>query len=97
MEFIIRRVDDGYFDLPSDLFSEVMHPNSLNFDVIQGWGNHRIKVQGCEISFSDEIAGIQVAFECSNFPIEQAEILIKEVCENIEKITGQPAEYIQTD
>ena len=94
MEFFIRRTDGEWFDLPWQRRTEILHPNSFASRSIPGWGNHRIEVLGCEVSFSDEDPGIQVCFETGDISAETAEQIVTEICENIERATGQKAKVI---
>ena len=94
MEFLIRRTDGEWFDLPWNRRSEILRPNSFASRPIEGWGNHRIEVSGCEVSFSDEDPGIQVSFETGEISVETAEQIVKEISENITRVTGQGARVI---
>ncbi len=96
MEFIIKRNDGEWFDLDKDEYDDVLKPNSYNYDIIDGWGNHRIKVNNCEISFSFEFVGFQICFEDEpgeSITDEDAEIIIKEILSNIEQSTKQKGIY----
>lgn len=63
IEFLIRRVDGEWFDLMFDRYPEVFHPNSVPYERVSGWGCHRIKAAGVEISVSDQDPGYQISFE----------------------------------
>ncbi len=94
LEFVIRRTDSPWFDLSYDAFPAVLRPNSIPSRPVAGWGDHRIEVEECEISFSDEIVGIQVSFECDTFNESLAWQIIREVCQNVVEAMGQPAEVV---
>jgi hypothetical protein len=94
-EFLIRRTDGDWFDLPYDQLPKVLHPNSVPYKPISGWGCYRIEVLGCEISFSDEDPGIAVCFEDETLSEVLAQRLTEEICQNIMEFTGQSGEVIQ--
>lgn len=84
IEFLIRRTDGECFD---NAWS-ACNPKTYPFEVIDGWGNHRIRVLGVEVSISDEMAGYQVSFE-GDIPADIAEKIVNEMRENLESATGQ--------
>ena len=53
LEFLIRRTDGEWFDAGWT----ACNPKSFPYEVIPGWGNHRIRVLGVEVSISDEEPG----------------------------------------
>lgn len=94
-EFLIKRTDGDWFDLPFDCYSDVLHPKSLPSKRVEGWGEYRILIAGCEIAFSYEDPGIQVSFECENLSEELATKIVEEICANIIEITGQKGQVVQ--
>jgi hypothetical protein len=88
MEFLIRRVDDEWFDFPASQFADVLHPLSYPYQPDEGWGDYRIMVSGVAIAFSFEDPGIQVNFEGSIAP-EIARGIVAEIVQNIQQRTGQ--------
>ncbi|MBD2248648.1 hypothetical protein [Nostoc sp. FACHB-888] len=94
MDFLIKQTDDDWFNLPSKLFPEALHPNSVPSRSISGWGDYRIEVMECEIAFSFESPGIQVIFGNNNIPEALAQQLVEEICQNITTVTGQSGEVI---
>lgn len=94
-EFLIKRTDGDWFDLHATRFAEVLKPNSFPSRPTSGWGDHRIEVLGCEVSFSYEDPGIQVCFERGPIPDDQAKQIVREILENITRSTGQPGNVIE--
>lgn len=94
-EFLIKRTDGDWFDLPHNQLPAVLHPNSVPYKTVPGWGCHRIEVLSCEVSFSDEDPGIAVCFENDRLPEVLAQKLTEEICQNIVNFTGQSGEVIQ--
>jgi len=94
-EFLIRRKDEDFCVLHVNRFEEVLHPNSVESEKIQGWGDYRIKVDDSEISFSFEMVGIQISFESDEIGNEKAESITKEICQNVEKEIKEPCAWIQ--
>ncbi len=62
---------------------------------IEGWGSHRIEVEGEQVSFSDEDPGFQVGFETGVLSEERADQIVAEICENIEAQTGQKTRIVK--
>ncbi len=97
MEFLIKRQDGDWFDLKKDQFSAAFLPAGYAATPIQGWGDYRIEIQKCEISFSYEDPGIQVCFENSNvFTEDEALKIATVIATQISELTGQKARVIQT-
>lgn len=98
IQFLIRRTDgDPFdFDLKFDQLPAVLQTTSVPSRTIKGWGDHRIAAAGCEVSFSGEFVGLQVAFETGDIAEEDARQLVEEICANIVKATGQQAEVVST-
>jgi hypothetical protein len=94
MEFLIKRTDGEWFDLPSSRFKDVLRPSSMSSKPIKGWGDHRILVGDSEISFSDEDPGIQVVFETGKLSAEEAGRVVNEIAANITAATGQQSRVI---
>lgn len=94
-EFLIRRKDKDFLLFSTDKFNEVLRPNTIKSEKIEGWGNHRILANGCEISFSFEEVGIQIGFENCEISDENAETIVNEICLNIENEIKSPCYSIQ--
>jgi hypothetical protein len=94
MEFLIRRSDGDWFDLHTNRFEEVLRPSSFESRPVHGWGDHRIEVRGCPISFSYEDPGIQVCFEGDGLTEAEASQIANEVAASITTATGQSSEVM---
>ena len=94
-EYLIRRRDKDFCLVQVGKFSNVLHPNSFESEKANGWGDYRIKIRDCEISFSFEEVGIQVSFEICEIDDEKAETIIDEICRNVEKEIKNPCDWIQ--
>ncbi len=94
-EFLIQREDKDFCIFHVNKFGEVLHPNSIKSEKIEGWGDYRIKVDSSEISFSFEEFGIQISFEIDEMNNEKAEIIISEICQNVEKEIKESCFWIQ--
>ena len=95
MEFLIKRTDGDWFDLPRAMYRAVLRPNSWPSRPIAGWGSHRIEVLGQEVAFSDEIAGILVIFEGGDIPKAPAQQVVEEILHNISQATGQSGTVVR--
>jgi hypothetical protein len=94
IEFLIIRTDGDWFDLKDDLFASTLRPTSFPSEPVEGWGDHRISVVGCEVSFSYEDPGIQVCFEGDLPPPGVARKIVDEIAARIAEVTGQKAEVV---
>jgi hypothetical protein len=94
-EYLLRRRDKDFCLIDVSKFSDVLHPNSFESEKISGWGDYRIKIGDCEIAFSFEEAGIQVFFEICGIDDKKAEMIIDEICRNVEKEIKNPCYWIQ--
>jgi hypothetical protein len=94
IEFLIRRTDGDWFDLHKRQFAEVVRPASFPSQPVEGCGDHRIEIRGCQISFSYEDPGIQVSFEGDSLTEAEASQIVSEIAESITKATGQKSRVI---
>ena len=85
-EFLICRTDGDWFDLHYPQFFEVLHPNSIPYKKL---GEYTIEVEGCEVSFFDEMPGIHVVLRKKPLASAIQTQVLQEVLENIERYTGQ--------
>ncbi len=93
LEYLIRPIDDDWFNLGRSDFKEAFRPDSFEFSEIEGWGDHRIRINDVELVFSYEDPGIQISFEGTT-SISFAEAVIAEILSNIEKATGQSGRIV---
>jgi len=89
-EFLIRRTDGEWFDAGWT----ACNPKSFPYEVIPGWGNHRIRVLGVEVSISDEEPGYQVSFD-GEIDEAVARQIVDEMRENLEAATGQKGRVVE--
>lgn len=92
IEFLIERTDGDWFGFPPD--SDPYRPVTIPFRQIEGWGDGRIEIDGCQISFSDEVPGVQVSFE-GQVSQQRAVAIIEEIRQRIEEVSGQKAQAVQ--
>ncbi|MCL4266280.1 MAG: hypothetical protein KJ069_23945 [Anaerolineae bacterium] len=93
LEYLIRPIDDDWFNLAKSNFGRTLRPDSFEFSVIEGWGDHRIRINDVEVAFSYEDLGIQISFEgIAN--VVFADKVVGEILSNIEKTTGQSGRII---
>ena len=94
MEFLIKRTDGDWFDLHASRFAEVLRPSSFASRPVEGWGDHRIEVRGCPVSFSYEDPGIQICFDGDALTEAEASQVVSEIAESITRATGQKSQVI---
>ena len=92
IEFLIRLTDGDWFDFAPG--ADPYRPVSIPFQRVEGWGDGRIEIDGCRISFSSEDPGVQVSFEGQIHERRAADIA-EEIRQRIEQVSGQMAEAIQ--
>ncbi len=93
-EFLIRPVHAKWFELSQADWPLVMHPNTVPYRAVSGWGNYRITVEGVEISFSDEDPGIQVTFY-GELPADVTDSIVKQIVANIKDRTGEESRIVE--
>ena len=95
LEYVIHRTDGDWFDLPYDRIADILRPATIPSRPVEGWGSNRIVVEGEEIAFSDEEAGVVVYFQTGQTDPTRADEIMEDVRRNIEARTGQKAEVLQ--
>ena len=93
-EYLIRADNDEEFDIPLSRFGDVLRPRSYPSKVIEGWGNLRIEVLGCEVSFSAEPPGMHIVFETGEISADIADAIVQEIAESAESFTGQKGKIV---
>jgi hypothetical protein len=94
-EYLIRRTDGEWFDVPFHKYPEILRPIRTPSRRIEGWGDHRIEVEGEQVSFSYEDPGFKVVFETGVLAEERADQIVAEICENIETTSGQKTRIVK--
>ncbi len=92
IEFLIKRTDGEWFDFPSG--SDPYRPVSIPYKKIEGWGDGRIEIDGCPISFSFEDPGVQISFE-GDIEEQRASAVAEQIRQSIEQVSGQMAKAVQ--
>ena len=88
----IDRDDDLAFHVKD--WAAAFQPASVTAEVIPGWGNLRLRILGTEVSFPNEMLGVQVCFEDADLSKEQAERIVQEMCNHASRVTQVPSEVI---
>ena len=94
MEYLVRCIDGEWFNLHCNDFGNVLCPKTFSSKVIEGWGDHRIEINGCEVAFSYEDPGIQIIFESDEISEDIATKIVNEIYQNIVNHTGQKGKVI---
>jgi hypothetical protein len=92
IEYLIKPTDGEWFGLPAG--SDPYRPITVPYERDEGWGDGRISVAGCVVTFSFEDPGIQVSFDGS-IDNALADKVVDEVKQRIEQVSGQKGEAIQ--
>jgi hypothetical protein len=91
IEYLIRPTEAEWFDFPKG--SKPYCPVRTPFKEVSGWGDARIEVDGCPVSFSYEDPGVQVVFE-GEIAAERAALIVEEIKQSIEAVSGQSARIV---
>ncbi len=94
IEFLIRRTDGEWFDLPAGRMADVLRPSSVPSRLVQGNGEHCMEVLGCLIECSYEDPGIQVSFTDNTLSQKEASQIVEEIAERITESTGQKSRVV---
>jgi hypothetical protein len=94
-EYIIQCIHSSGFELHRARYAEALRPLRIASQPIEGWGDHRIAVEGAEVSLSLEPPGYQVVFESGGLPPERQRAVVSEILESIERATGQRGRVIE--
>jgi hypothetical protein len=94
LEFMLRLNDGEGFTASFEQYPDILRPASIPSERAEGWGSHRIRVDGGEISFSDEEFGFQVVFEREDITEPRATEIMEDICKNIRDTTGASTEVI---
>lgn len=91
-EFNIQPAGGGWFHYPQDveLDCRIFQPQNYPSKVIEGRDVCYIEVEGCEVSFSDEMHGVHVTFETGTISRERASQIVESISEGLAALTGQP-------
>jgi hypothetical protein len=94
LEYVIRpRDQDAWFLIHAHDLAGVLTPRGWDCEVIEGWGDHRIRVRGAEVAFSGEGFGWQVAVE-GDLPRDVADAIVAAITDQIEQACGEPATWV---
>ena len=73
----------------------VLCPRTVPSEPCTGSGNHRIRTNGAEVSFSHEDPGWQVSFEGPSLDPAACRLIVDEVLQNLENATGQRGRIVE--
>ena len=95
LEFLIQADDDGELwpAFHKDRNNDVLTPRGWNAVPIAGWGDHRVRIDDVEISFSGEFAGWQVSFE-GDMDADRASAIVATIAEQVRQETGRPVRVV---
>lgn len=93
IEYLIKPVDDEWFDIPMPQAAKAYRPKSFASERIEGPGDWRIRCEGVDISFSYEDSGIQVSME-GDLGKATADQIADEIRQSIERVSKQKARLI---
>jgi len=101
-EYVLRaREEDAVDDfrglgVPYEDWRKAFRPANTPSEVIDGWGNLRLRIEDSDVSFSDEFVGIQIVFEDTGMSDDRVDAIAEEIRQQAESYTGRRAEIIRT-
>lgn len=97
-EYLIWTTADpgGWPAIPRSLLPDVLAPHGCDFVRIDGPGDLRLALGGCEMIFSGEPAGWQVRFEGDTSGHDTG-TLVSQVARQIHEFTGETIKWILCD
>jgi hypothetical protein len=91
LEFNIQPTKGGWFNYPAGSDCRVFQPPGLPSRILSGRDVCYIEVEGCEVSFSDEMHGVHVVFESGSISPERALEIVEAIAKEVHAVTGQAA------
>lgn len=95
IEFLIKRTDGHWFEIPDSNFEDVVRPVSVPSRPLLGRDVYAIDTAGCEVTISFEEPGLQVSFMSGQVTEDLATKIVSEIAERITAATGQKSEVVQ--
>ncbi len=96
-EYLIRDTDSSSWPaIPQSRLLEVLDPRGYGSVKVDGPGDLRLVLAGCEMVFSGEEAGWQVWFE-GDITGHDTDNLVSQVARQVEEFTGGRIEWVRFD
>jgi hypothetical protein len=91
-DFLIRTQEiHGWPAVHRDRMTQVLVPDGFECDVVEGWGDLRLRCGRVDVSFSGEEAGWLVSVEGE---LEDADGFLTKVTRQVAQAVGEPCEWI---
>jgi hypothetical protein len=92
IEYLIRtQYSDEWPPVHRDGLAKVLIPAGFDCDVVDGWGDLRLRCGEAEVSFSGEEPGWALSVEGD---LTEVEAFIARVTEQVSQAVGEPCEWI---
>lgn len=91
LEFNIQPILGGWFNYPKEVDHDcsIFQPQNYPWKVLEGHDVCYLEIEGCQVSFSDEMHGVHVMFESGDISEEFAIKIVESISEHLAKVTGQ--------
>jgi hypothetical protein len=94
VEFLIRRKDGAFVELPAGSDCSIFRPAGFATTLIQGRGVCAVGLEESVVTFSVEMPGIQMVVE-GELPAPLAVNFAESVANRLESMTGQALEVVR--
>lgn len=96
MEYMIKRVDGEFVELPPDANDcSVFQPSGFQSSLVDGYEVCAVRIDGCVLSFSIEPPGIQVVLEEGDLSEERATEFLEALARELERGTSQTLSVVR--
>ena len=91
LEFNIQPLSGGWFNYPKQVTHDcsIFQPQNYPSKVLEGRDVCYLEIEGCEVSFSDEMHGVHVVFESGDISEQFATTIVESISDRLAKLTGQ--------
>ncbi|GAA2425643.1 hypothetical protein GCM10010191_42460 [Actinomadura vinacea] len=94
-EYLIRAdEDEGWIAVHVNDLARMLTPHGWGAVAMEGWGDHRLRLGGTELSFSGEAPGWHVAFEGEISP-ETADAAIETIARQLAEHAGRSVSWFK--
>jgi hypothetical protein len=90
-EFLLRRADRAWLELPVEGYVDILKPNSIEVQRVADTV-HRVVGRGVDISFSSEDVGLHVCIRSPSSATERVAGFVREIADNIQAVIGARVE-----
>jgi hypothetical protein len=97
-EYLIKKADapDLWPAIPKDRLLDVLAPRGYRSERVDGLGDLRLALDGCEMAFSGEYVGWQIWFEGS-IAGHDTDALVSQIARQVQEFAGERIEWVRIE